>query len=63
MFIFERNPVITENQQPVPAPLAVRHEVKDSGASKQVECDTFYLSNHRCLEIELGLSEDKPVIY
>ena len=46
MLIFERDPVVAENQQPLSAPAAVGHEAKNSGTSKQSERGELYLSSH-----------------
>jgi len=46
MLIFERDPVVAENQQPLSAPTAVGHEAENSGTSKQSERGELYLSSH-----------------
>jgi hypothetical protein len=46
MLIFERDPVVAENQQPLSTPTAVGHEAENSGTSKQSERRELYLSSH-----------------
>ena len=52
MLVFERNTVVTEDEQTVLAPSAIAHGVKDAAAIRGAENDRFScsenLSHSRC---------------